>query len=136
MKTYHDIALSDLHTAGQMMDVAKYNYAVRLFEQYAEKVMKHCIFLSGEDNDRSLLHSHRVPKLARRCETLLGITFSDKEMLLFNDLANFYFDTNYPGDDYVDITQDEAESIQVQVLAFQEKYEQALISNTDTDACP
>ena len=129
MKTYHDIALNDLHTAQQMMDVEKYNYAVRLFEQYIEKVMKHRIFLSGDDNDRSLLHSHRVPKLGRRCEALLDITFTDKEMLLFNDLANFYFDTNYPGDDYVEISKTEAEDIQAQVLEFQTKYEQTLISD-------
>jgi HEPN domain-containing protein len=133
MKTYHDIALSDLHTAGQMMDVAKYNYAVRLFEQYVEKVMKHRIFLYGDDNDRSLLYSHRVPKLGKRCEVLLGITFTDKEMLLFNDLANFYFDTNYPGDDYVEIAKEEAESIWAQVLAFQEKYEQALVSGAGVE---
>jgi len=128
MKTYHDIALRDLKSANVMLDAEIYNNAVRFCQQYIEKLFKEKIHASGsEDGDQFLLHTHKLPKLAKRCETLLAIKFTKDEIIFFNELANYYFDTNYPGEDYVDVDADTAKEIYQQTLTFQAKYEASIL---------
>jgi len=128
MKTYHDIALRDLFSAKIMLDAGVYNNSVRFCQQYIEKLFKEKIHTSGsEDGDYLLLHTHKIPKLARRCESLIGIKFSKDEIILFNELSNYYFDTNYPSDDYVEVDKETAMDIYKQTMAFQAKYEKCLI---------
>ncbi|MCL1877377.1 MAG: HEPN domain-containing protein [Defluviitaleaceae bacterium] len=128
MKTYRELALRDLHSAKIMLDASIYNNAVRFCQQYVEKICKEKIHTSGsEDGDQFLLHSHRLPKLARRCEVLCAIRFTKDEVIFFNELANYYFDTNYPGDEYVEIDDKTANDVYAQTLDFQKKYEAILI---------
>lgn len=128
MKTYLDIALRDLHSAKIMLDAGVYNNAVRFCQQYVEKLFKEKIHTAGTgDADQFLLHTHKVTKLASRCEVLLKVKFSKDEIILFNELTNYYFDTNYPGSDYVEIDKETAENIYAQTLEFQSKYQNALI---------
>jgi HEPN domain-containing protein len=124
MKTYRDLALRDLQSAKIMLDAGIYNNAARFCQQYVEKIFKEKIQKSGtEDGDRFLLHTHKLSKLARRCEDLSSIKFSKDEIILFNELTNYYFDTNYPGDEYMEIDEETASDIYAQVLAFQEEHE-------------
>ncbi|MCL2225375.1 MAG: HEPN domain-containing protein [Defluviitaleaceae bacterium] len=124
MKTYLDIALRDLHSAKIMLDAGVYNNAVRFCQQYVEKLFKEKIHTAGSsDSDQFLLHTHRITKLAARCEVLAGIKFSKDETILFGELTNYYFDTNYPGGDYVEVDKQTAESIYNQTLEFQENHE-------------
>jgi len=127
MKTYLELARRDLHSAKIMLDADIYNNAVRFCQQYVEKLFKEKIHTSGSgDLDQFLLHTHKIPKLAVRCETLCNVKFSKDEIILFNELTNYYFDTNYPGEDYVDIDKQTAEDIYAQTLEFQAKYEVVL----------
>jgi len=128
MKTYHEIALRDIKSAKIMLEAGIYNNAVRFCQQYVEKIFKHRIESSGyEDSDFGLMHTHRVQKLARRCEQLTGIAFTKDELLLFSALTDYYFDTNYPSDEYVEIDKETAVMVYEQVLALQEKYEHRIV---------
>jgi len=127
MKTYYDIALRDLKSAKIMLDADVYNNAVRFCQQYVEKVFKYKIELSGtEDGDFALLQSHRVQKLARRCEQLMEAKFEKDELVFFSTLTDYYFDTNYPSDEYVDVEEEVADQIYKQTLKFKDKYEEML----------
>ena len=127
MKRYLDIARRDLESAKIMLDSGFYNNSVRFCQQYAEKLFKHKIQTSGSgDGDVGLLHSHRIQKLANRVCQLTGIEFSKDELLMFSDLTSYYYDTNYPGDEYVDVDEDTAKQVYQQTVGLQLKYERLL----------
>ena len=111
-----------------MLDSGMYNNAVRFCQQYVEKLFKHRIHLTGsDDGDFELLHSHRIQRLASRCGQLAGIEFDKDELLLFSDLTSYYYDTNYPGSEYVEIDEETAKKIYEQVIGLQKKHELLLI---------
>jgi len=132
MKTYYDIALRDLQSAKIMLDAGIYNNVVRFCQQYVEKIFKERIHISGDtEADQSLLFTHKILRLARRCGELSDITFTKDEIIFFNELSTYYFDTNYPGDDYIEVDGETAQDAYQNTLDFQSKYEYLLIEQKD-----
>jgi len=126
--SYIDIARTDLAAAHEMLKVGMYNHAVRLCQQYIEKLMKECIHRNGgTEADLFLLHTHRLAKLSTRCEEIANVKFSDAEKLFLRTLTDYYFDTNYPGENYNEVTANEATQAYEQTRAFQLQYETKLI---------
>jgi len=110
-----------------MMRAKLYNHAARFCQQYIEKLLKECIHIHCvTDEDIFLLRSHRLSKLATRCKEHTGIKFSAQEILYFRELTDYYFDTNYPGANYLEIDQEEAERVYNATLEFQQTYESIL----------
>ena len=129
MKThsYLYFAKKDLQAAQTMLAHGMYDHCVRLCQQYIEKSFKEALDNNGEgEADQFLLHTHRVHRLATRCSEILKIKFTREEKLLFRQLTHYYFDTNYPNEDYTEVTIEEAQEIMTQTLQFQDKYEKIL----------
>jgi len=125
--SYCDIAAEDLKAAGEMLKVQLYNHAVRLCQQYVEKIFKECLFINGkEETDILLLHTHKLARLAERCGELIDISFERTEMAFFRELTDYYFDTNYPGENYLKISELKATDVYNEVLQFKEHYEKLL----------
>ena len=125
--SYIDIAREDLRAAGEMLRAGLYNHAVRLCQQYVEKVLKECLEKHGAgEEDLRLQHSHRVFRLAERAAELRGLTFTRTEKAFFRELTDYYFDTNYPGEDYIEVTALQAAQAHEETLRFQTDYEARL----------
>ena len=68
----------------------------------------------------------KLSRLATRCCTLLEISFTRTEMAFFRELTDYYFDTNYPGENYIKLSEDEAVQVYDEVLLFQSVHEKTL----------
>ena len=127
MPSYMYFAEKDLQAAQAMLEYELYSHCVRLCQQYIEKCFKEAIDRRGSGGaDTFLLHTHKVQQLAARCSEIFGIKFTHKEKTFFKKLTDYYFDTNYPSDDYVEITAAEAAKVMEQTLQFQAAYEEVL----------
>jgi HEPN domain-containing protein len=125
--SYIDIARDDLVAAKSMLRDGLYNHAARLCQQYVEKAFKECIKQNGSNGtDQLLLQSHRLAKLAERCGELKQIGFNPLETAFFRELTDYYFDTNYPGVNYVKVSEQKAIWLYDKTLAFKEAYENLL----------
>jgi len=81
----------------------------RFCEQSVEKSLKAYISEYGEDIDMALLYLHKPFRLYERC-CELGLENFNKDTAL--DLAHFddyYYGTNYPGENYFELTKEQAE---------------------------
>lgn len=135
--SYIDIAKEDLLAAKEMLRVKLYNHAARLCQQYMEKVLKECIARHGnQELDMLLLHTHKINRLAARCSELVGCSFNKEEVSFFRQLTDYYFDTNYPGENYIKISAVEAQQVYDDVLEFQKGYEEALASMATNPQLP
>ena len=125
--SYADIAAEDLLAARQMLKAKLYNHASRLCQQYIEKVLKQCIHERGcNETDMLLMHSHKLVRIAARCAELCGFVFSRDDTAFFRELTDYYFDTNYPGENYIQVSEHEAHQAYEKTLAFQASYESTL----------
>jgi HEPN domain-containing protein len=125
--SYIDIACDDLTAAKEMMKAKLYNHAARLCQQYVEKVLKECVHKYGNhETDLLLLHTHRLYKLAARCGELKHIIFDKLETTFMRELTDYYFDTNYPGENYIKVTEQEAVRIYDETVIFKDTYEKIL----------
>ena len=122
--SYIDIAKEDLLAAKEMLRAGLYNHATRHCQQYVEKVFKECISkFSATEIDLLLLNSHKLARLATHCSELKETCFSRTEMAFFRELTDYYFDTNYPGENYFKASEEEASNVYNQTLQFQSNYE-------------
>ena len=133
--SYFDIAQDDLKAATEMLRAQMYNHATRLCQQYIEKVFKECIHKYGKNgDDLMLLHTHRLAKLATRCGEIVAKLFDKLEMAFFRELTDFYFDTNYPGENYIKVSQEEAQRVFDETQQFKETYESKLCFREDKES--
>jgi HEPN domain-containing protein len=125
--SYGDIAAEDLLAAREMLNAGLYNHAARLCQQYVEKILKQCLHIRGtEESDLFLLHSHKLARLAERCCELTSASFGRTEMALFRELTDYYFDTNYPGENYIKLSKEQAFAAYEEVLQFKKLHENVL----------
>ncbi|MCL2016266.1 MAG: HEPN domain-containing protein [Defluviitaleaceae bacterium] len=103
---YITIALRDLRSAVVLHKDGLWNNTVISCEQFVEKALKQIVFVNQEtdeklfEKDTKLLKSHKVYQLGKRVEQILGVSYSEEELKRFVKLENYYFNANYPGDDY------------------------------------
>jgi len=125
--SYIDIGKEDLLAAKEMLNAGLYNHTARFCQQYVEKVFKECISKHcAAEVDLLLLHSHKLARLAAHCGELKEISFSRTEMAFFRELTDYYFDTNYPGENYFKVSKEEARIAYNETLQFQADYEEIL----------
>lgn len=107
--SYYDIAMNDfkyLQFAIEMKDKDFYNRNAILCEQVVEKLLKHIVqnFCFKEDYT-GLLKGHNLVKLYKAIvDEEIEIKIS-KNML--RTLKDYYFDANYPGDNFILVDEDE-----------------------------
>ena len=110
-KTYHQIAQEDYETARFLLDGNRLNPSIEYIQQFVEKSFKEIIVRKGDsesDEDKLLLGSHNLSRLAQRVEKLMEVKFSKEENLYLRALRNVYFSTSCPGDSYEDIDKETA----------------------------
>ena len=109
--TYKELALKDLEYAKAMKDIKHWNPCARFCEQYVEKMLKEIIDHHAKEEDYQLMFSHNVPKLAKRVEEILNQKYAKTDIIWFRRLKDFYFNTNYPGDSYEEIEEEEIKDL-------------------------
>ena len=116
------IALEDLQASRELLKLEMCNHSARLCQQYIEKLFKDIIVRLGNDEkDMFLLSTHNIPKISFRVAELVGVEFSKEDISLFRELTDYYFDTNYPGGNYIRISRAEAQEVYAATIYFTEK---------------
>ena len=120
-----DIVLMDYDRALRALRDDDCNAALRFCQQFAEKAFKHIISANPEQlaEDRLLLTTHSLVRLARRAEEILGCAYTREDYVHFRQLQSFYFDLNYPGERYEDMGRDETEPVLLWMKGFRAKLE-------------
>jgi len=115
MNSYRELALYDLKAAQANYDYALWNKVGRECQQVCEKYIKY--YLEAKHLlPVSLQRTHNLKKLIR------AIPNYDKD--IYKDVSimgDYYFDTNYPGDDFIELDQemaDEALDIVKALIAY------------------
>ena len=104
MSGYRDISLKDWEEAMFCFENNRYRSAVFFFQQFAEKSAK--ALLEKKDPAHKQLKSHMVEKILEAYDEAHKVSvIGDKARYL----TGFYFDTRYPGDNYADITEAQAQ---------------------------
>ena len=103
-KTYKEIAEDDFKGAKKLADFGMWNLAGQHLQQACEKQLKNWL----EENNKldiALARTHNLRKLLREiggCEEELYKTATLIE--------NYYFDTKYPGYDYIELTKQDIDA--------------------------
>jgi HEPN domain-containing protein len=102
------IAKKDLNRANLMHDAQDYSAAGRFCEQSVEKCLKSYIEQYGKNSDYKLMQLHKPRRLYERCVELGLPEFSDKDISILSKLADYYYDTNYPGNSFFELTKEQS----------------------------
>jgi len=102
------IALKDLARAKLMHNVRDYSAAGRFCEQAVEKCLKSYVEQHGNSGDYRLMSLHKPRRLYERCVELGMAELSDKDVSVLSKLADYYYDTNYPGNSYFELTEQQS----------------------------
>ena len=104
MSSYRDISLRDLDDAMFCLKSGRYRLAVLSFQQFAEKSAK--ALLEKKSPEHKLLRSHFVEKILQAYDPEHKTSeIGDKARYL----TSFYFDCRYPGDNYTEIEEAQAQ---------------------------
>lgn len=107
MKTYKEIAEDDFKGAKALADFQMWNIAGQHLQQACEKQLKNWL----EENNKldiNLARTHNLRKLLREIGGYEEVFYKTAALV-----ENYYFDTKYPGDDYIELTkQDICEAIE------------------------
>jgi len=113
--SYLYIAQRDLANA---KDIQRENLATlcgRTAEQAVEKALKAFLASEGDETDYKLLNTHKPFRVYSRCVKYgFALELSNEELHLLKNLDSYYYDTNYPGNDFFEISLNEAvQSVQL-----------------------
>ncbi|MCL2499585.1 MAG: HEPN domain-containing protein [Defluviitaleaceae bacterium] len=103
--SYLYIARKDLRRAELMHGEADYCASGRFSEQAVEKCFKAFIEKKGTADDYKLMGLHKPWRLYDRCFGMGFPELSDTEENILHKLADYYYDTNYPGNAYFELSQ-------------------------------
>ena len=107
--SYLYLSKKDAVRAYNMFNLEDYSACGRFCEQSVEKSLKAFIEIKGSVSDIGLMSIHKPRRLYERC-CELGLAEADTGLaLVMAKLADYYYDTNYPGDSYFELTKEEAE---------------------------
>ncbi len=111
-RSYYDVAMNDYShfkwlVQGIHLDHTHNAIGVQA-QQIVEKLLKHVLdrWCTEEDNT-DLLRSHKVQTLVREIKKQTGFEVMKIEEALF--LSDFYYGARYPGEDYIEVTLEEAQ---------------------------
>ena len=104
MKTYKDIAEEDFKSAKGLIDLEMWNPAGQHLQQACEKQLKGYL----EENNKLdivLSRTHNLRKLVREIGGYETDFYKTAALV-----ENYYFDTKYPGEDYIELTKQDIET--------------------------
>ena len=104
MKTYKNIAEDDFKGAKGLSELEMWNLAGQHLQQACEKQIKGWL----EENNKldiTLARTHNLRKLLREVGGYDEDFYKTAALI-----ENYYFDTKYPGDDYIELTGQDIEA--------------------------
>ena len=107
--SYLEYSNRDMKYARDMFSLENYDPCGRFCQQSIEKRLKYYIEQKGTTDDLRLLHTHTLAKLYYRVCQLAGLEIDKIIRGDLHQLTTYYFDTNYPCEDNVELTKDMAE---------------------------
>jgi HEPN domain-containing protein len=112
--SYLYIARKDLRRAELMHGEKDFCASGRFSEQAVEKCFKAYIEKKGNADDYKLMALHKPWRLYDRCLKMGFPPLSDAEENILHKLADYYYDTNYPGNAYFELTHTQsAEALEI-----------------------
>jgi len=107
--SYLELSNRDYEYASQMYNLDYYNPCGRFCQQSVEKRLKHFINIKGNSSDLRKFSTHNLRVLYQRvCSLLSQATDRQTELELAN-LSDYYFDTNYPNDNFLELSKENAQ---------------------------
>ncbi|MDR2183030.1 MAG: HEPN domain-containing protein, partial [Clostridiales bacterium] len=106
--TYKYIADRDLKDAETLLAAGSFSSAGRFAQQVVEKYLKHFIDSNGNTDDIAFLATHNTIKLYDKVVELGGLEFNRDCQKMMCVLRNYYYDVNYPGEDFRELGKEEA----------------------------
>ncbi|MCL2203961.1 MAG: GNAT family N-acetyltransferase [Defluviitaleaceae bacterium] len=117
--SYLYLAEKDFRAARNSKASGDYDVSGRLLEQTAEKALKHYLHHYGDPTnpaDEKLLRSYKPYNIYTRCVELgLPLTLDVGEKSMLKSLGDWYYDTNYPNNNYTELTRPDIEEAEVAV---------------------
>lgn len=104
-KTYYDIALDEYKYLNYKLDIDSgiNNPSAALCQQVAEKMLKHVLTEVEPSAQELKIHNLKKINIALKRNSIdLYLNSSDLAYL-----TDFYFEARYPGDDYIDVTNED-----------------------------
>ncbi len=106
-----------------------YNSFIFSAHQIIEKSFKSIVEFEISEDTIRLLKSHNLRKLTEYVNKIYNYNFSEEKA---SWLTNFYFDSRYPGDDFVCVTKAQADKAYDIVLEFYPKISKLFCELTET----
>lgn len=106
--TYRSIAQRDLKEAAIMYEHGAYNTVARFSQQVVEKTMKQLLESTADTEVYKFLKMHNLSALYRELVARQLLPFSSEMRNYLAILKDYYFDLNYPGENYREVSPDEA----------------------------
>lgn len=112
--SYLEYSNRDFEYAKGVFPLGFYDPCGRFCQQSVEKRFKHFIELNGEAEDLKFLHTHNLGRLYVKICEMSGIAPAADFRGWLAQLTDYYFDTNYPKDINIELTEDMAqEALQI-----------------------
>jgi HEPN domain-containing protein len=106
--TYKYLGDRDLQDAIVLLELGSASMTGRLVQQAIEKNLKQFIEDNGDTNDLPILSAHNTVKLYDRVVALGGLPHNKDDRKMMALVREYYYDTNYPGEDCRELTREEA----------------------------
>lgn len=112
--SYLEYSKRDMKYAEDMFMLKNFDPCGRFCQQSVEKRMKYYIEIHGDSSDLGLFSVHSLTKLYARVCQLAEIQPDRVVRGDLNELTTYYFDTNYPQKNNIELTEDMAkEAIEI-----------------------
>ena len=106
--TYKYLGDRDLSDAKVLLQSGSASMTSRLVQQSVEKNLKQFIEDNGDTEDLVLLSIHNTVKLYDKVVSLSGLDYNKDDRKMMSVLRDYYYDLNYPGEECMEISPDEA----------------------------
>ena len=106
--SYLEYSNRDMKYARDMFSLKNYDPCGRFCQQSVEKRLKYFIEKHGTTDDLRILHIHALARLYYRVCELAGCEIDKIIRGELYQLTTYYFDTNYPCEDNIELTEEMA----------------------------
>ena len=130
--SYLEYSNRDAKYARDMFFLGNYDPCVRFCQQSVEKRLKYYIEQHGTTDDLPALHIHSLSRLYYRVCEIAGSDVNRATRGDLLQLTTYYFDTNYPSEMNIELTQDMAQEA-LDIMTKVNNWVDALLSPPQTD---
>jgi HEPN domain-containing protein len=132
-KSYYEIATNDYRFLETIRDGEFYNKIGIECQQIAEKYLKYLYvtYIDVSKQEERFIKTYSVHKIALQLNKDLDTNFDYSSLAILTD---YYFDTRYPSDEYIDLTSDMAFRALQLIDDLKQSIDKYILENSDE--CP